>query len=101
MTHAKISASLLGADIGHLADSVAAAEAAGIDAKDGRFVPDISFGGGTAIASAVAGTVSTLIPLLGGANAPLATARRHASPLAPKSGGRSDYPQPRSEKPAG
>ena len=45
----KISASLLAADFGHLAESITAAAEAGIDEihfdmMDGRFVPNISFG---------------------------------------------------------
>lgn len=45
----KISASLLAADFGHLADAIADAEAAGadevhFDMMDGHFVPEVSFG---------------------------------------------------------
>ncbi len=46
---AKISASLLSADFGYLADSIQAAEAAGVDefhfdVMDGHFVPNLTFG---------------------------------------------------------
>ncbi len=46
---AKISASLLSADFGYLADSIYAAEAAGVDefhfdVMDGHFVPNLTFG---------------------------------------------------------
>ena len=45
----KISASLLSADFGYLADSIKAAEAAGVDefhfdVMDGHFVPNLTFG---------------------------------------------------------
>ena len=49
ITPAKISASLLSADFGYLADSIKAAENAGIDefhfdVMDGHFVPNLTFG---------------------------------------------------------
>ena len=48
-TMAKISASLLSADFGYLADSIKAAENAGVDefhfdVMDGHFVPNLTFG---------------------------------------------------------
>ena len=49
LTSAKISASVLSADFGYLADSIHAAEAAGVDefhfdVMDGHFVPNLTFG---------------------------------------------------------